>query len=137
MSIKFTDNRVLVKAALNQATIAFLEEIGGELVARTRRNSRVDTAHTKNSYQHVVDTANSSVAIGSPMENAIWEEYGTGVYALEGNGRKTPWIYKDRKGKAHKTVGKKPNRPLYRAFESSKEAIIKQGQRILNSRMGE
>ena len=29
--------------------------------------------------------------VGSSSENAIWEEFGTGDYAVNGDGRKTPW----------------------------------------------
>ena len=58
--------------------------------------------------------------IGNPLENAIWEEYGTGEYALKGNGRKKPWVYKDERGNWHTTHGKKPLRPLQKAFDKTK-----------------
>jgi hypothetical protein len=59
------------------------------------------------------------------MENAIWEEFGTGEYALEGNGRKGGWCYVDKDGKGHFTYGKKPNRALFNAHEKLKTKVPK------------
>lgn len=40
---------------------------------------------------------------------AIYVEYGTGIYAVEGNGRKTPWrYYSDKLGRFVTTEGMKP-----------------------------
>lgn len=40
---------------------------------------------------------------------AIYVEYGTGIYAVEGNGRKTPWTYfSDKLGRFVTTEGMKP-----------------------------
>ena len=69
------------------------------------------------------------VQIGSRYKNALWEELGTGIYALNGDGRKTKWVYRTEDGKFHATVGKKPRRALYRAYESKKNAIIREAKR--------
>lgn len=68
----------------------FLHEAGGEIQAQTQRNSRVDTGQTKGSYKYMVDEGKdeSTVAVGSDLENAIWEEFGTGEYALHGRWKK-------------------------------------------------
>ena len=34
---------------------------------------------------------------------------GTGIYAKDGKGRNTPWIYKNKDGKWIRTRGQKPN----------------------------
>ncbi len=90
MAVNFIDNSAKFKAAMTDGVRAFLEEAGGEIQSQTQRNSRVDTGQTKGSYKYVVDegSTESSVVIGSNLENAIYEEYGTGEYALHGNGRK-------------------------------------------------
>lgn len=44
-----------------------------------------------------MDESAQVATVGNPLQNAIWEEFGTGEYALEGDGRKTPWRYKDEK----------------------------------------
>lgn len=123
VSIRFTNNSVQCKEALKEASIAFLEEAGGEIESQTKKNCKVVTGKTKGSFQHQVDEGNLECAIGSNYENAIWEEFGTGIYALEGDGRKTPWIWTDEHGEKHITRGKKPRRMLFNAFNSLRGAI--------------
>ena len=118
MSIKFEDFSMKCKAELNDVTISFLREAGAEVKSAVQRNTRVDTGQLKGSWHYKTDKSKGEVVIGSTLENALWEEFGTGQYALQGNGRKTPWKYRDRKGNWHKTVGKTPNRALYKAFTS-------------------
>lgn len=136
MGVEFEDNRARVKDAINSAIIAFLYEAGGELQAKTMRNSRVDTGQTKGSYEYKVNEANGECQIGSNLENAIWEEFGTGEYALHGDGRKGGWYYVDRHGKGHFTRGKTPNRPMHNAFTSLKSKLIRRFEQVLQSRMG-
>ncbi len=123
MSIEFKDNSLNVKEALGEEAIAFLLEAVAEVHAQTVRNSRVDTGQTKDSWRTAVDEDNLTGYVGSNYENAIWEEFGTGEYALNGNGRKTPWFYVDRHGKGHFTHGKKPHRTLHKAFTMTEETV--------------
>lgn len=121
-NIKFTDNSLEVKTRINDAISAWLYEVGGEIQARAVRNSRVDTGQLKNSWDYNVDEGNQTVTIGSPLENAIWEEFGTGEYAMSG-GRQGGWVYVDAKGEGHFTRGKTPNRTLHKAFDPMKGKI--------------
>lgn len=123
--IQFTDNSAEVKEALDQACKAWLYEAAGELESQVKRNTPVDTGQLKGSWDYNVDEAAQKAIIGSPLENAIWNEFGTGQYALNGDGRKTPWKYKDVKGKWHRTTGKRPRRSLHTAFESLKTKLQK------------
>ena len=127
--VKFEDYSIKVKAAINDALIAALHEASGEIVSQTVRNydtaGRVDTGDTKGSFEYVVDESKLESTIGSPLENAIWEEFGTGIQALNGDGRKTAWRYQDAKGNWHTTTGKKGTRAFFRAFEKLKNPIIK------------
>lgn len=126
--VEFQDFSIKVKGAIDDKINAVLEECAGEVESQTKRNSRVDTGKTKNSFQHKVDAASHTAYIGSNEENAIWEEFGTGEHALQGNGRKGGWRYKDAKGKWHYTKGKKPSRAFWNAYTSLKNAIIKRIQ---------
>lgn len=130
-NIIFEDHTVQVKAVMDDRINAVLEECAGELESQVKRNTRVDTGKTKNSFRHNVDDASHKATIGSDYENAIWEEFGTGEYALEGNGRKGGWAYKDAKGKWHFTHGKKPSRAFWNAFTSLKSKIINHIQEAL------
>ena len=126
MSVKFEDNSVKIINAINEAVSNALEEVGGEMESQVKRNTKVKTGKTKASWTHKVDEHNKVVYIGSNYENAIWEEFGTGIYAQNGNGRKdVPWTYQSEDGKWHKTKGKKPRRALQNAFNSMKNRIKK------------
>lgn len=116
INVKFEDNRIEVKNAIKHICISWLHEVAGAIRSQVQRNSRVDTGKTKGSWNYLLDIDKMEAYVGSSDQNAIWEEYGTGQYALEGNGRKTHWKYKDRKGNWHTTTGKKPQRMLFKAF---------------------
>lgn len=46
----------------------------------------------------------------------IYVELGTGIYAAEGNGRKSPWVWRDKNGKYHYTRGIRPRHFLKNAL---------------------
>lgn len=124
----FEDFSIQVQEALRKAAIAGLELAAGEIQTQAARNSRVDTGQLKGSWSHQVDESALKATIGSPLENAIWEEFGTGEYAVHGNGRKGGWVYVDDEGNGHFTHGKTPNHTLQRAFDTKKgvaERLIK------------
>lgn len=158
-NFKFDGNTMKVLNAMDDKVQAVLEECAGELESQVKRNSRVDTGNTKNrGWQHkVTKDGDEHVAfIGSNLENAIWEEFGTGVHAVKENGgkggRQTPWYvpvegYAGKKkptynGKViiihgengkdyYKTNGKKPSRAFWNAYSSMKNKIIKRIQNQL------
>lgn len=122
-NIVFEDYSIEVKEAIDAKILAALEEAAGEIESAAKRNSRVDTGQTKNSFQHKVVASEKTAYIGSNYENAIWEEFGTGEHALKGNGRKGGWFYKDEKGEGHFTHGKKPSRAFWHAYTSMKSKV--------------
>lgn len=135
MSVQFEDNSIAVKAALEEAALQFLHEASGELVSQTQRNTPVDTGQLKGSWQYEVDDSGLKSTIGSPLENAIWNEFGTGEHALHGDGRKGGWSYKDNQGNWHHTTGKPPKRSFHSAFTTMKPKIIKRAEQVLKGKM--
>lgn len=132
MAVQFEDYRIQVKAKMNDCVSQFLEEAASEVESQTKRNqTRVDTGQTKGGWTHVVDESKREAVVGNPLENAIWEELGTGEFALEGNGRKGGWFYVDAKGEGHFTRGKTPLRALHNAFESCKAMIKRRAEEIM------
>jgi hypothetical protein len=121
---KFEDYTIKVINAMDEKINAVLEECAGEVESQTKRNSRVDTGRTKNSFRHKVIEDEHTAYIGSDYENAIWEEFGTGEYALKGDGRKGGWSYKDEEGEWHHTYGKTPSRAFWNAYTALKDKII-------------
>ena len=116
--VKFDDFTIEVTNVIENRINAALIECAGELVSDTKKNSRVKTRETANSFRYEVDESAHKAYVGSDYENAIWEELGTGEYALHGNGRKG-WR------------GKKPSRALYKSFVNGKAKIIKRLQNSL------
>lgn len=65
-------------------------------------------------------------AVGNTEEYAPYHHQGTGIYAQDGNGRKTPWVYQDPKtGQFVYTKGSKPNPYLKDAVEQEQGNISK------------
>lgn len=132
-SVEFIDNSVEVKKKLNQVALAFLEEAKDSIASQASRNSPVDTGALKSSFQtdSLVDEHVKVAYIGSSLQYSIWQEYGTGEYALNGNGRKGGWVYKNLKtGKYVFTRGNKPQRMLYHAFQQKKASVKSRAQTL-------
>ena len=133
--VYFEDNKLKVIDLTENIIEATLLECAAELTSATARNqTRVKTGKTKNSWKaHVHKTSDGYEAvIGSPEENAIWEEFGTGEYALNGDGRKGGWEYEDPKtGETIWTYGKKPLRAFWKAYNAQKSKIVNQIQNSL------
>ena len=129
-NVEFHDYTIKIKEAMNNKINATLEDVAGELESQTKRNTRVRTGKTKSSFQHKVVDSEHTAYIGSDYENAIWEEFGTGEYAVNRDGRKGGWCYVDEKGVRHFTYGKTPTRAFFNAYTSMKNKIIKRFQSV-------
>lgn len=126
-NIRFEDNSVQFLERFDDTCIGFLHEVKDSLVSQTQRNTPVKTGDLKRSFgeDSFVDESKLAAYIGSSKEYSVWVEKGTGEYAIEGNGRKGGWIYKDDDGKLHKTYGMKPKLMLYQAYISKRAKISK------------
>ena len=92
-------------------------------------NCPVKYGTLRNSITHEVEGLQG--VVGTNIEYAPYVELGTGLFATDGDGRKTPWYYKDQMtGQWYKTKGKRPKRALYKAFSSSKPVLIKLAENI-------
>ena len=127
--VLFKDYSDEVKRMIKKLGVEWLYEAIGEIESQVKQNTRVDTGQTKASWKYVVDDGKLEAQIGSRHQNAIWEEFGTGIHALGGDGRKdVPWTYKDEQGKWHKTKGKKPSRAFHFAYQTMKPKVIRSAQ---------
>jgi HK97 gp10 family phage protein len=69
----------------------------------------------------------------TPLEYAPYVEFGTGLFAENGNGRKdVPWHYKDDEGNWHSTSGMKPRPYMRPALNENRTKIL----RILKEGVG-
>ena len=133
MAVEFNDYSIKVIAKLDSKAIKFLEEAKSSISSQASRNSPVKSGDLKRSFQtdSLVDEDEYTAYIGSSLEYAIWQEKGTGEYALEGNGRKGGWCYKDPEtGETVFTRGTRPKRMLYHAFLQKRDAVKARGKKI-------
>lgn len=64
--------------------------------------------------------------VSTPLEYAPYVEFGTGLFAENGDGRKdVPWNYQDEKGEWHTTSGQKPQPYLRPALHDNRENILR------------
>lgn len=60
----------------------------------------------------------------TPLEYAPYVEFGTGLFAEAGDGRKdVPWCYQDDKGEWHSTSGQRPQPFMRPALNENREQI--------------
>ena len=150
-NVVFEDFSIRVKKVIENAAIAGLYEAASELESQVKQNSRRDTSKTMGSFKHYVDDSALTAFIGSDSINSLYEEFGTGEYALEGKGRKGAWyvpadkvtgrkkpayfgqvIVIEKNGKKfYKTNGKKPTKAFQLAYKYKKNALI----RIIENKM--
>lgn len=84
----------------------------------------VDTGDLKRSITSRID--DDKAIIGTNLEYGPYVEFGTGLYAKNGNGRKTPWSYTDPKtGEKIWTAGQHPQPFLHPALTENAERIQK------------
>lgn len=165
--VEFQDFSFQVKAALDDITRGWLHETGNEIAAQAQRNCVYDDEsggkQLKGSYNSQVDEGKGQATIGSPLEAAYWEEWGTGEYAAHKDGRKGWWIYipgqksmgggqayhtreeaekmaayirRKYKKKAIVTNGRRPNYTLEKAFEAVKPKAVAHLESQLKGKMG-
>lgn len=146
--IVFNDFTDKVTEAVESTILNWLEEASSELESQTATRSRSREVASK--WEHRVDRDKYIAYVGNPLQMAIWEEYGTGEYALKGDGRKGYWVYVKghtssspstkqytlkeakrtmaflrKKGlEAYYTNGQEPTRALHHAFTTN-ESMIK------------
>ena len=96
--------------------------------AEAKKNCPVDMGQLRASITSEVEVNKSGITgyIGSNLDYAPYVHNGTGIYALNGSGRKTPWGYESKAGKYkgfHWTHGQRPNQFLENAKLSKKDSV--------------
>lgn len=134
MSMKFQSNRAAVMARHLAAKKAAHTAIGQFVSSKAKLLAAVDTGNLRRSISSKAEQ--EKVVIGTSADHGIYVEKGTGIYAVDGDGRKTPWMYRDPKtGKMIKTQGQHAQPFLRPAAESNKPQITQVGTRTYSSLM--
>lgn len=130
----FQDNSKACKQAIADAEKKWLYVVGELLVSAIRPLIPVDTSSLKTTLDYKVNLSDMSVTIGVNEKYAVYVEFGTGIYAENGQGRKTPWVYTDPKtGERIFTHGSHPKPYMRPGYRSQKENI----KRLLEQYLGE
>ena len=130
-TVEFNSNLDAVLNGSQEAIERAMEIIGGMVESFAKNLCPVNTRVLRNSITHTTEDEGGTAVIGSDVEYAPYVELGTGQYAEGGNGRKTPWVYKDEKGVWHRTTGKKPKPYLRPAVEDH----IKEYEEVLKNEL--
>lgn len=165
--VEFQDFSINVQAALDEISLAWLRDTSNEVASQAKRNCVMEDdagKQLKGSYAAQVNDAKGEAQVGSPLESAYWEEWGTGEYAAHNDGRKGWWVYvkgetRGKGGKsyatkeeaeeaaaflrnvkhldAYATNGRRPHYTLENAFKSVEKKAVAALEAQLKGRMGE
>lgn len=128
------DNREFVKS-LEEATYKQVMQVFKNtekactfLEGEAKKNCPVDQGPLRAAMFHDVKLTTTDIigTVANSMEYAPYVHQGTGIYAINGDGRKTPWKYKAEAGKYkgwHTTKGQKPKPFLEKAKFNNKDKI--------------
>lgn len=133
MSVEVDDSEVRRK--ISDLTKKLLPELLREGMKRAciiceteaKRNCPKDDGTLRASITHDVEELGTGVVgyIGTNVEYAPYVHQGTGIYAVNGDGRKeVPWRYQTSDGQWHTTSGQRPNPFLQDAIDAKQGEIL-------------
>lgn len=154
MPVELKDYSIEVKAALDETAIEWLHTWANEIASHAKDNVQLDGdegVQLRKSYRADVNEAKGEAQIGTPLESGYWEEFGTGEYAVHGDGRQGWWVWKEgyegnggevlteEEAKAiaasdptiHATNGRPPAHTLEKAFTVNKPKAIADAEKRL------
>lgn len=123
--------------SFNKATLEIITRVAANMEQAclvvegdAKKNCPIDQGNLRASMQHDVSVTSTQIIgkVSNSSEIAPYVHQGTGIYAKDGNGRKTPWGYTVLAGKYkgfHWTRGQKPQPFLDKAKLDNKDKISK------------
>lgn len=98
--VEFQDYSFEVKSKINSITIAKLNKWAAEIASRAKMGCTMEDdagVQLRKSYSFHVDEGKGVATVGSPLESAFWEEFGTGSHADKSKSshpsRQGWWVY--------------------------------------------
>ena len=117
---------LLINGGLQDIIVEKLEDACQLIENEAKELCPVDDGTLKASINHKIAIKDTKLTgiIGSNLEYAPYVHEGTGIYAINGKGRKeVPWTFVDTKGKTWVTKGQKPKQFLKEAILNNEENI--------------
>lgn len=111
-----------------EAVKEIVNDTAVKIVADAKARAGVDTGQLRASIHMRAYSGGLTIDVGSNLAHAVYQEYGTGIFAENGAGRKTPWVYYYQGNKGPRgfrwTRGNKPHPFLMPAFNSEKDNYV-------------
>lgn len=127
MAITVINNIDKVREQLKKNIYNALDAAGNFVKGEAIRKAPVDNGALRDHFGIEISVKDLKVRVYNDLEYAKFVEFGTGIFALDGNGRKTPWVYyyDGHKGEPgfRVTVGQKPQPFLMPAVEKNTDKI--------------
>lgn len=116
-------------ADLESAAIKALTKVGLIVESSAKSKARFDTGQLRDGIDSKVkpNGTETVVMVGSNDDHFVFNEFGTGEFAENGQGRKGGWFYEDEAGNGHFTRGMTPQpmiRPAFRENVENAKTII-------------
>lgn len=133
-SWEFVSYKDRVVNELDQVAVKAMTAILEMIKSAVKANAPTDTGQLRNSIDYQLKAVNGRVVgiVGSPLQYALYVEFGTGEFAENGGGRKGGWVYQDPSGEWFFTWGQEPQSFMRDAFRQYKGKI----KEILGSEYG-
>ena len=137
MTIRVINNAIKINNILRRGMFEAVRDaclyVEREAKNNVTNNGTVDSGLLRASISIDVDFSGSNpyARVGAEVDYAKYIEFGTGLYAENGQGRKTPWGYEGKDGRLIFTWGMKPKPFLRPAIENNLEAV----KEIISSRI--
>lgn len=128
MSVTYTSYVEEVKKAIEDARDTAL--LAGAILVKGEAIDRAPVATVaggslRQSIDYDIDGEDSRAYVGSTSNYSVYVEKGTGIYAEDGNGRKTPWVYYDNKlDQYFYTKGMRKQPFLFPSIEAKQDEVI-------------
>ena len=110
-------------AALTRAVDRWLPLAGKDVEGQAKELCKPGWTNVKQSISYKVEKDYAVVFAGAHY--ATYLEYGTGIYAESGGGRKTPWTYRTPDGKFFRTVGMEHSPFMRPAIDARRNPLVK------------
>lgn len=157
MPVTFEDFSIQVNGAMDDAVETFLIKASKMIQSAVERNTRSDSGDLRGKWDSIIDASAGKATIGNPLENAIWEEFGTGEYSTSSQGgRMGAWyvpvekvdgkkkpsfngkviiVYGKDGQQYYKTNGKEGTKAFQKAYDSKKNKVIKLAQNTFKEKL--
>lgn len=132
MSVKVEGLDDVLEAISNMADEQALKQAMGKACAfvegEAKKKAPKGNGELRRSIESRVEENGNDITgvVSTPLEYAPYVEFGTGLFAEDGDGRKdVPWHYQDEKGEWHSTKGQKPQPFLRPALHENRETVLR------------